>query len=452
MTDLSSLVKSRGRVKAKLTAFGSFLSLAEIEVEKQLELANRLEKAEALWNEFDLLQNKIEDLDESDERMQQRIDFEDTYHELISKARRMSLKDQPVHPLLSTAMPQAPMQARAVALNEPGVVQSRVKLPNIDLPKFNGNYERWVPFRDLFESLIATNPALSAVQKLYYLRSALTGEAAKVIASIEITNDNYAVAWDLLKSRFENKRLIVQYLIQTLLDLTPISKESYADLRLLVDNVSQYIQTLSKLEQPVESWGTLLIHIVLPKIDKGSRREWELKRSTIEQFPTITEFIEFLINRSSFLEALSHVNRNAQPSGEARSSNKAAHPQGKGVSQTYVATDKGSCSMCSKDHKLYECCTFLGMSAEDRNAEIRKKRLCIKCFKNFHGRNCRASNCRECHGNHNTLLHKSKTAFESSSTDGTKAKANEEHAAANQRVAVATASEGVATSLNYCKC
>jgi len=84
--------------------------------------------------------------------------------------------------------------------------------PNIDLPKFDGSYERWIPFRDLFESLIASNIALSLVQKLH----SLSGDAAKVIAALEITNDNYEVAWDLLKQRYENKKLIVQYLIQML--------------------------------------------------------------------------------------------------------------------------------------------------------------------------------------------------------------------------------------------
>lgn len=71
-------------------------------------------------------------------------------------------------------------------------------------------------------------------------------------------------------------------------------------------------QTLAKLQQPVES---LLIHIILPKIDKGSRREWEQKRNVIEEFPTLNEFVfEFLTNRSASLESVSRVNRNFKDS------------------------------------------------------------------------------------------------------------------------------------------
>lgn len=68
-----------------------------------------------------------------------------------------------------------------------------VKLPNIDLPKFDGNYERWISFKDLFESLVS-NAILFSIQKLHYLKVSLMGEAVKVVASIELTNDNYEVA------------------------------------------------------------------------------------------------------------------------------------------------------------------------------------------------------------------------------------------------------------------
>lgn len=64
--------------------------------------------------------------------------------------------------------------------------------------------------------------------------------------------------------------------------------------------------------------ATLLIHIILPEVDKCSSREWELKRASKDEFPTLAEFMEFLIGRSTFLEALSHTNRSSQSSGDSR--------------------------------------------------------------------------------------------------------------------------------------
>lgn len=196
-----------------------------------------MEKAELLWSEFDVIQNKIEDLDISEVQQAERNEFEDTYHALVTKARKLSTSQSISGSItcnnvfsVSNALPN--VQVEQIAM------RPAVKLPNIELPKFDGSYERWIPFRDLFESIIATNTALSPVQKLHYLRSALNGEVLKVITALEITNDNYEVAWNLLKNRFENKRLIVQYLIQTLLDLPAIAKESHVDLRQLADNIA----------------------------------------------------------------------------------------------------------------------------------------------------------------------------------------------------------------------
>lgn len=221
---------------------------------------------------------------------------------------------------------------------------------------------------------------LSPVKKLHYLRSTLSGEAAK---ALEVTNDNYEIAWRLLKQRYENKRLIVQYLIQTLIDLPIINKESYTDLRNLMDSVSQCTQSLTKLGQPVGDWGMLLIHIILPKIDKGSRREWELRRSIIEEFPTLAEFLEFLTSCSAFLESVSRVNRNSQFSSASNDnrSNTKLHHHAKNTAQAYITANALSCSICSENHKTHKCSTLRGMSAADRNSEIKRKRLCIKYLK-----------------------------------------------------------------------
>lgn len=183
---MALLVKQRGRIRGKLTKFGTFIAKLDDEPEKRVELSSRIEKARDLWLEFDTVQNKIEDIDQTDAQEIERASFEDAYHALITKAERLSVTAQAVIPQ------NIPVNAQPV-LGEQFIARPVVKLPNIELPKFDGNYERWIPFRDLFESLIASNTALPNVQKLHYLRSALTGEAAKVINSLEITNDNYVM-------------------------------------------------------------------------------------------------------------------------------------------------------------------------------------------------------------------------------------------------------------------
>lgn len=48
--------------------------------------------------------------------------------------------------------------------------------PKIELPEFNGAYNNWVSFRDLFFETIHNNPTLNKTQKMKYLKSKLKGK------------------------------------------------------------------------------------------------------------------------------------------------------------------------------------------------------------------------------------------------------------------------------------
>jgi hypothetical protein len=81
-------------------------------------------------------------------------------------------------------------------------------LPSIELPSYDGTASKWLHYRDTFESLIVNNKTLSNVQKLHYLTSSLKGEAKQLISNLQITNDNFVVAWDLVTQRYNNVKLI----------------------------------------------------------------------------------------------------------------------------------------------------------------------------------------------------------------------------------------------------
>lgn len=56
-----------------------------------------------------------------------------------------------------------------------GEINGNIKLPTMQLPTFNGDYEQWEHFRDMFSSLVHQ-------------------DAATVIKLISVTNDIYLVA------------------------------------------------------------------------------------------------------------------------------------------------------------------------------------------------------------------------------------------------------------------
>ncbi|XP_055683930.1 uncharacterized protein LOC129790466 isoform X1 [Lutzomyia longipalpis] len=78
-----------------------------------------------------------------------------------------------------------------------------LRLPQIELPKFSGEYCEWIPFKNRFNSFIANIPNLSKVQKLDYLKASLSGDAASTIGYLPTTESNFDVAWELLRNRFE---------------------------------------------------------------------------------------------------------------------------------------------------------------------------------------------------------------------------------------------------------
>ena len=170
------------------------------------------------------------------------------------------------------------------------------RLPRIDLPSFNGAYHAWLNFYDSFKALIYDNQQLADVQKLHYLRSCLKNEAAKVISSLETLSANYNVAWDLLNDRYDNRCIIIQNHIKTLMKLLSSNKESASNIRNVLDNVQMHLRALAALDEPVNQWDSIIIYMFTSKLDRCTHREWE-KSITGKVVPRLEVYLEFLRNR-----------------------------------------------------------------------------------------------------------------------------------------------------------
>jgi len=96
-----------------------------------------------------------------------------------------------------------------------------LNLPKLEFPQFAGDTLHWKLFWDCFEAAIHNNNAsLTGVQKLSYHCTQLQGDAARVIAGFQLTNDNYKDFVTLLKERFRQMHKQVEAHMQALVDLT----------------------------------------------------------------------------------------------------------------------------------------------------------------------------------------------------------------------------------------
>ncbi|XP_050669384.1 uncharacterized protein LOC126968409 [Leptidea sinapis] len=307
---LKELIKKRGSFKAKLTQFTNFFKLLptdELDSFQVAELECRLGVMKSLYKDFDDLQTQLELLSENaDDMYQEREAFETQYFTQMSRARSL------LPPDVSRASSPAPNPGASSThhdtLHASGCKHDFVRLPKIDLPHFNGDYQHWLEFRDTYISIIHDNNSIQSINKFHYLRAALTGSASLLIKSIDFKADNYTIAWQLLLDRYHNERLLVNNHVQALFNFPAIQKESCHSLRNMIDNINKNLRALDTLGQPTAHWDTLIIYIMSKKLDNVTNREWEEHKNNLNHFPNLKHYTKYLSNRADLLETL-HDNK-----------------------------------------------------------------------------------------------------------------------------------------------
>lgn len=126
-------------------------------------MINSMEKFEDIFDHLVLEaeQNEREEIIESFNMTQQ--DFFDAsilYHAQVE--RKFNLRETP----------------SSISTNSQ--FSSRIKLPPIEVHKYNGTPEAWLPFRDLFLAMIHNNDQLSGSQKYRYWKTSITDKFSPV--------------------------------------------------------------------------------------------------------------------------------------------------------------------------------------------------------------------------------------------------------------------------------
>lgn len=407
MDTLTELIARRGQSKAILTRFNTFFN--KHGATKITELQTRLEKLEESYSEFCEIQSQIELLVADDKSEQKRAEnerenYENEYFDTVAKAKDVIGQN-------SNTGASNTAQGGEVTNESVGVesgAYSQARLPTLGLPKFWGEYDKWTQFAETFQILVSENRHIDDIQKFYYLLDAVQGDAKRVLESLEVTRDNYKVAWQLLKDRFENKNLIIQSHLKALIDVQPVTKESNQSLRKLLDNTEKHLRALNALGEPVKTWDRLIIFFIGRKLDLETKKEWEEKTITIfNGNPSFADFANFLANKCRILETIEPINKFFT-----------RKQAGKIVSHA-ATSHSGKCHFCSGTHAVYRCFKWLALPVPSRLKEIKRMKLCVNCLRPNHALNaCRSEGCKKCSEKHNTALHED-------AVSGGKSQANE---------------------------
>ncbi|GBN71477.1 hypothetical protein AVEN_85918-1 [Araneus ventricosus] len=291
--EITALNRLRGALRQSVTKLENYIK--QCASEDKVVLETKLTKVDTIRKKlFDLQKRYYElppeaDLTETDEAIEQMetsleemevsLKYLISKHNIDDKSTKLNIKENKTGKLLS------------------------VKLPDIPLPQFSGKYEEFGNFKSQFISLIEDNDGLSNTQKLYYLKSSLTGEAKL----IQTTDDTYKSLRKALEDRYENKRAVVDSQILSLINLEKLNYESAEDLRKLLDTVKKNLRTLKTFEYERNNLSdVLIINLILQKLDKETRKQFEITLKS-KEVPDLDNFLTFLENRSLVLE---YVNKN----------------------------------------------------------------------------------------------------------------------------------------------
>lgn len=146
-----------------------------------------------------------------------------------------------------------------------------VKLPQINIKPFKGDTAEWTPFIQIFTALIVNNPSLTDIQKFIYLKSFLRDEALNLIDSLQVTNENFNTALEIVRRRYENKLSVINAHFNTLLDVEPMSKCNDSALKEFVTvGCRRSLTSLENLNySDKQLFEFLLIYLLGQKIDYG---------------------------------------------------------------------------------------------------------------------------------------------------------------------------------------
>jgi hypothetical protein len=299
-------------------------------------------------------------------------------------------------------------------------VKAKVRLPEMKIPTFNGDYGQWLDFKRDFNRILGNVKDVDPSTKLTYLRSSLIGDA-KLTQGEE---DTFESLWEALKRDFENVRYILDKEITEYLMEKPMANESSKELRRVLNAAKKHMSAFKTLEMEVNPLSqAILIHVLLQKLEKKIRNEFEMKLDPNElaEWPNLIEFLQKKANTLESVEKREELmgkpKKNETPKkdggkpkilintqNQENQDNNDKNPTGSGRN---VRVFKNlACYLCSKNHYLSDCPDFLKLNISDRCKKVEELGLCVNCLKRGHKvESCERPHCQSCNEKHHSRLH-----------------------------------------------
>lgn len=317
-------------------------------------------------------------------------------------------------PLISSAGSSTQLlEAIVNALSAQKSNQTGVRLPRIELPKFDGGFESWADFKERFTSMIHHNESLKSIDKMHYLKQCLEGEAKLIIDNLSLSQ--YEMGWAAVVARYQNKKVLVFDALKKLFSLKPVGEQS-GQIKALLDSIRVIKSNLAQLGENVDQWNSIFVFIMLERLHRVSFESWEQAcgdKRNVPQMAALEEFLENRVHTLTAMERRTTVHANASISVETPSGSKHPSPLTRSSSPTRAKTipagdskELRSCSFCSGNHLNFMCPKFSNSPASERRRLVISQSLCLVCFGTHSVSSCSFPwRCKVCKERHNTRIH-----------------------------------------------
>lgn len=401
-TDSSSTIaRLLSLQRTKFRAFRRLISSIKVsDISAKWELEDELHNVQARWQKIDELHLEIDNILEGEDE-----DYQSEYYEL-----------------------EATFRHTKRALNQKLCATAHIQqaTPLLEIPVFTGKYTHWPTFFDLFTESIHNSQFLSKAQKMQHLKGRVKGEAERLIQHLNISAENYDVAWEILTHRYNNPQVLFTTHIETFLNQPIISKQTSYEIKRLYDTTTECIHAIHNLGVDTNTWDPILVHLLTKKLDRDTYSAYKEARKSPRDLASLDELMSFLESKFMALEPIhkrekdnTYTSKPApahyQPKNHYASKPSFINFSPRGFQAAITSTCK--CPLCNFDHELYRCHKYRNMPAEIKLRTVAKLKLCHNClFKHISEKCTSVKRCKECNNEHHTSLHEACTGLSTSVT------------------------------------
>lgn len=265
------------------------------------------------------------------------------------------------------------------------------RLPRIDLTTFNGDIYSWASFISLFNSLVLSRNDISKTEKFHYLFSHVEGEPRILIQHLAMVDESLDSALEILRARFDNKRLLTDSHISRILYLPVIDRS--LELRTKILNpLLESTRALNNLGLPTNEWSYMLVYIGLTKLPLEIKTRFEQQYGgNNDCLPTFDQLLQFLQNECRLIDTAASASVQTVVYAERlrRTDKRNVHLIQNDSGNQSGINHKQCCYCHNSGHTVRDCFKFGDLLEHDRKHFIQVNGLCYKCFGRHSATSCR---------------------------------------------------------------